>query len=158
MRQNVICWGCGDMPGIYIILSWWAAWHDTPLFVCLFVFLQELSQTAVRRWVWRVIPLHLSINLETISSGPLQNVKASLSRRWVHHLLPKTFPPFSIKNTWTHHPPLLSVALPSPSVIGGRRQRVNAVEWVVSYAREKLCVWKLQDVTGSSPCRRHHSV
>lgn len=49
------------------------------------------SQTADRRWVWRVIPLHLSINPETISSVPLQNVKASL-RRWVHHLLSQVFP------------------------------------------------------------------
>lgn len=38
------------------------------------------SQTADRRQVWRVIPLHPSINPETISSVPLQNVKASLRR------------------------------------------------------------------------------
>lgn len=49
------------------------------------------SQPTGRRWVWRVIPLHLSINPETISSVPLQNVKASL-RRWVHHLLSQVFP------------------------------------------------------------------
>lgn len=60
---------------------------EQPLWCLLyFVFVyRSWGQTLARRWVWRVIPLHLSINLETISSVPLQNVKASLSRRWVHH-------------------------------------------------------------------------
>lgn len=148
---NVSCWLSWPARSVFIILPRWGAWHYTH---CVFVsFSRSRSQTAARRWVWRVIPLHLSINLETISSVPLQNVKASLSRRWVHHLLSKTFPRVSIKNTWTHHVPLFSIALPSFSINAGPRQWVNAVEWVVLYAvckrAEKLCVWKLQDVTGS---------
>lgn len=129
---NVSCWLSWPARSVFIILPRWGAWHYTH---CVFVsFSRSRSQTAGRRWVWRVIPLHLSINLETISSVPLQNVKASLSRRWVHHLLSKTFPRVSIKNTWTHHVPLFSIALPSFSINAGPRQWVNAVEWVVLYA------------------------
>lgn len=136
---NVSFWLLWPARSVFMILPRWAAWHYTH---CVFVsFSRSRSQTAGRRWVWRVIPLHLSINLETISSVPLQNVKASLSRRWVHHLLSKTFPRVSIKNTWTYHVSLFSIALPSFSVNGG--EWVNAVEWVVLYAvckREPLCL------------------
>lgn len=112
-----------------------------------FFFSRTPGQTAGRRWVWRVIPLHLSINLETISSVPLQNVKASLSRRWVHHLLSETFPRVSIK-TQKHimrHNFLL--------------QWVNAGEWAALWAvcKRATLFGKLHDVTGSLLCRWHHS-
>lgn len=116
------------------------------------------GQAAGKRWVWRVIPLHLSINVETISSIPYRMSKASL-RRWVHHLLSKTFPRVSIK---THkHIMCHNFLLPSLPLRQWRARTVSEcswVGWVVCSMQKRGCVWKLQDVTGSSLCRWHHSV
>lgn len=128
---------------------------------CVFVpFSRSRGQTAGRRWVWRVIPLHLSINPETISSVPLQNVKASLSRRWVHHPFSKTFPRVSIK-THKHimcHYFLLPSSLPFCHSRAAAVSECSWVGYVVCSTQNRSSVWKLQDVTGSSLCRWHHSV
>lgn len=123
------------------------------------------SQTADRRWVWRVIPLHLSINPETISSVPLQNVKASL-RRWVHHLLSQVFPSSSHqKHINTSCAITFYCPFFPPSVGGGPTAPPECGRvWDQKKCKKKIkipgkgSVWNLQEVTGLRLCRRHHPV
>lgn len=90
---------------------------------------------------------------------PLQNVKASLSRRWVHHLLSKTFPRVSTK---THkHIMCHYFILPSLPLCQWRAAAVSECSWVgciLCSMQKRSAVWKLQDVTRSFLCPWHHLV
>lgn len=84
-----------------------------------------------RRWVCPVNPTPPIHQPGDYFQHPLQNVRASLSRRWVHHLLSKMFPRVSIKihkHIMCHY--FLLTFIP---VNGGPWQWVHAVEWVVSF-------------------------
>lgn len=104
----------------------------------LFVpFFRSQDQMGGRRWVWRVIPLHLSINLETISSIPYRMSKP----RWAEDESIIFFRRLSLEFPSKHINTSCAIIFYCPSslsVDGGPREWVNAVEWVVFYAKEKL--------------------
>lgn len=104
-------------------------------FLCLFF--RSQGQMGGRRWVWRVIPLHLSINLETISSIPYRMSKP----RWAEDESIIFFRRLSLEFPSKHINTSCAIIFYCPSslsVDGGPREWVNAVEWVVFYAKEKL--------------------
>lgn len=101
--------------------------------LCFVSFSRSRGQTVGRRWVWRVIPLHLSINLETISSVPYRMSKP----RWAEDESIIFFLRLSLEFLPKHINTSCVIILycpPSLSVNGGLWQWVNAVEWVVFYA------------------------
>lgn len=112
-------------------------WHYT---YCVFVsFSRSQGQTAGRRWVWRVIPLHLSINLETISSVPYRMSKP----RWAEDESIIFFLRLSLEFSSKHINTSCAIIflLPSPpflSVEGRGSERTQLSE--LFYAKEKLCL------------------
>lgn len=148
---------CSVSLFLNLIVYHCVVWHYK---YCVFVsFSRSQGQTVGRRWVWRVIPLHLSINLETISSVPYRMSKP----RWAEDesiiFFLRLSPGFLSKHINTSYAVILYCP-PSLSVNeGGPWQSINAVRGLYSmqYAKENLH-WKLLSLTGSFHYTWHHSV
>lgn len=122
-------------------------------------FSRSQGQTAGRRWVWRVIPLHLSINLETISSIPYR----MSMHRWAEDESIIFFLRLSLEFPSKHINTSRAIIFYCPSLPfwQWRAAAVSKCSWVhcvPSSMQKRSSVWKLQDVTGSFLCHWHHSV
>lgn len=140
--DNLICVGC------FILFSKKGKKHVI-VFLCVFMcfFFVFFFSPGVearqwggrRRWVWRVIPHHLSINPETISSIPRRMSKP----RWAEDesiiFFLRLSPEFPSKHINTQCA-IIFYCPPFTAVNGGPQQWVNVAERVVFYAEQRQCL------------------
>ena len=130
------------------------------VFVSFFFFSsRSRGQTASRRWAWRVIPVHLSINLETISSVPYRMSKP----RWAEDESIIFFLRLSLEFPSKHINTSCAIIFYCPPFFfcQWRAAAVSECSWAgrpLCSMQRRRSVWELQDVTGSSLGRWHQSV